>query len=56
MYTYIQRVCLQVPLPIERIVIQEVPVHIDRIVEKVVYKDVPVDRVQVCICMYVCSV
>jgi hypothetical protein len=27
--------------------VQEVPVNIDRLVEKVVYKDVPVDRVQI---------
>lgn len=36
----------EIPVPVERVVTKEVPVYIDKVVDRIVYKEVFVDKVR----------
>ena len=35
----------EVPVPVERVVVKEVPVYVDKVVDRIVYKEVYIDKV-----------
>ena len=55
MYVCIQEVYVdkvitkEVPVPVERVITKEVPVYIDRVVDRVIHKEIYVDRVCECV-------
>ena len=37
----------EVPVPVERVVVKEVPVYVDKVVDRIVYKEVYIDKVHI---------